>query len=157
MAIAALITIIIVAGAWLYLFKIPNPQLPTGNVILTNSQGQDLYVNAEIADTPIKISRGLMNRTSLEPNAGMLFTLSKERRYSVWMKNMLIPIDVMYISGDGNIVDIKHELQPCKTPICPNYKSSSPIKYALEVNSGYAKQNNLNIGNKVTINDNRMD
>jgi len=156
MAVATLLIIIIVAGAWLY-FKTPNPQLITSNIVLTNSQNQDFYINAELADTSLKRTKGLMNRTSLDSDAGMLFTFSDEATRSFWMKNTLIPLDIIFISEAGQIVDIKHNFEPCKTINCPAYTSKLPAKYVLEVNSGYAKQNNINIGDKITINDNLLD
>ena len=67
----------------------------------------------------------------------MLFIFQQERPQSFWMKNTLIPLDMIFISADLVIVDIT-TMNPCKTDPCPDYTSKQPARYCLEVNAGYA-------------------
>lgn len=69
------------------------------------------------------------------------------------MKDTLIPLDMVFISENGTIVDIIENAQPCpeKTPACPNYEPNTPAKFVLEVNAGVAEGNGLEIGGKVGV------
>jgi len=89
----------------------------------------------EIADSREEWSRGLMFREKLEPNHGMLFVFDEEGLHPFWMKNTLIPLDVIWISGDGKVID-KQTVSPCIEDPCPVYSPENKAKYALEVNAG---------------------
>ena len=108
-------------------------------------------VNVELAITPEEKTVGLMNREHLEENAGMLFISEDERMQTFWMKNTLIPLDLIFMANDGTVVDIKKEFEPCKTVSCPNYASKAPAQYVLEVNAGFSEKEGLEIGNKLKI------
>lgn len=113
-----------------------------GTVTLPN--GQSIYV--ETADTPFKQALGLMGRDSLEQNTGMLFIFSKPDKYAFWMKNTLLPLDIIWLDENMRIVDIKNNVQPCTTKTCEQYKPETAAKYVLELNSGDANKNFLNNG-----------
>ena len=68
---------------------------------------QDITISVEVADTPLKQMKGLMYRESLQPNSGMLFVFSSEKTRSFWMKNTTISLDLIFLSANGTIVDIK--------------------------------------------------
>ena len=105
--------------------------------------------NIEIADTPEKREIGLMNREFLTLNSGMLFVFEKEGIYNFWMKNTLIPLDMIWIDGNNKIIFIKENAQPCKTKQCESFGSDKKAKYVLEINGGIAKKAGLNIGDEV--------
>lgn len=117
---------------------------PSIHIISKNTSTSPIYV--EIADNPFEQSKGLMYRNNLDWNSGMLFVFDNERVQSFWMKNTLIPLDMIFIDKNHRIVDIKENTQPCKIQNCPSYISKQPAKYVLEVNAGYAKENYINIG-----------
>lgn len=94
----------------------------------------------EIADDDRSRHRGLMFREILEDNKGMLFVFDESRRHSFWMKNTLIPLDIIWISEDKKVTDIQ-TLQPCKTEICESYQPETNAKYVLEVGAGKFRGN----------------
>ncbi len=109
-----------------------------------NKSTSPIYV--EIADDPSEQSRGLMFRNNLELNNGMLFVFDDEKNRSFWMKNTLIPLDMIFMDEKLGVVDIKGNIQPCVTEICQSYISEQPAKYVLEVNAGYVQRNGVDIG-----------
>lgn len=111
---------------------------------------EEIKIKAEVADTQEKRERGLQFRESLKENSGMFFAFGNEATYSFWMKNTLIPLDIIFISQDLNIVDIVYA-EPCIEEPCKSYKTSKPARYVLEVNRGFTTKNNIIIGNKVII------
>jgi uncharacterized membrane protein (UPF0127 family) len=64
---------------------------------------------------------------------------------------MRIPLDMIFISENGTINEIKEDLKPCEKEPCLLYPSNFPVKYVLEVNSGFCRQNNIKVGDKVKI------
>ena len=116
---------------------------PEATVTILNSAGERVPVQVEIANTPAKRERGLMERTALAEDAGMLFIFSQEQPLSFWMKNTLIPLSIAYIDAQGRIVDIQ-DMQPLdETP----HPSATPAQYALEVNQGFFAQRGIEVGN----------
>ena len=103
----------------------------------------------EIADTPYKQSIGLMNRERLEDNLGMFFIFNDEQRREFWMKNTLIPLDMIFLDKDFKIVNIVKNAIPCKILNCEVYSSLFPSKYVIEVNSGFVERYNLTLQTKV--------
>lgn len=100
---------------------------------------------AEVADTDFKRDRGLMFRKALSDNEGMLFIFEESEIYSFWMKNMHFALDVIWISQDKRIVDITANVLPC-TATCKGFSPKEQVKYALEVNSGFATRHKMRIG-----------
>ena len=96
----------------------------------------------EIANTPQKRATGLMHRAVLDDNKGMLFIFDSPYKHSFWMKNTLIPLDIIWINSDLKVIDYT-TMTPCKDDICPSYIPKSDALYALEVNAG-AFQGDIN-------------
>jgi len=122
----------------------------------TREQNQACFKNycfdLELAKTPEERSRGLMFRESLDLDKGMLFVFEKEGAYSFWMKNTLIPLDIIWINKDKEIVFISENTQPCKEEyICPSVNPEKNAKYVLEVNGGMAEKIGLKIGDKTSL------
>ncbi len=80
----------------------------------------------------------------------MLFVFDKPDIYSFWMKDMLFPIDMIWISEDGKVVYIERDARPESYP--NSFIPDAPAKYVLEVNAGFSEKNNLKVGDKVEIN-----
>lgn len=110
----------------------------------------DTEVKAEIADTPLKQMKGLMFRKSLPANDGMLFNFDNEGYYGFWMMNTSIPLDMIWINKDMEVVHIEKNVQPCGL-LCPVYKPSQKTKYVLEVNAGFAKLHGVEVGHFIEL------
>jgi uncharacterized membrane protein (UPF0127 family) len=108
---------------------------------------RDKTLMVEIADTPEKRQIGLMYRKNLGENEGMLFIFFEEDFHSFWMKNTLIPLSIAFIKEDGTIVQIE-DMEPETETTHP---SKFPAKYALEVNKGWFKENNITAGDKILL------
>jgi uncharacterized membrane protein (UPF0127 family) len=108
-------------------------------------------VSVELAQTSEEHVRGLMFRDSLDEGNGMLFIFPVEGTYNFWMKNTLIPLDVIWINQNFEVVHIE-SATPCSDDPCQVYTSDEKAKYVLEVNSGFADENGIKVGNNVTIN-----
>lgn len=105
-------------------------------------------LQVEVADTAAARAQGLMHRTSLPEDAGMLFIFEETANWGFWMKNTLIPLSIAFIGPDWRIVDIVDMAvarDPQSGPF-PIYQSKHPYRYALEVNQGFFKRKGLGIG-----------
>ena len=111
-----------------------------------------IKVNVEIADDNEERMKGLMFRQSLDYKEGTLFIFENEDYHTFWMKNTLIPLDMIFIDKNLEIVDIKNAV-PCETEPCLIYKPSKPAKYVLEVNANFASENEIGIGDKLVLDD----
>ena len=103
----------------------------------------------EIADTDEKRAQGLMFRKYLEENKGMFFVFEEEGIYPFWMKNTLIPLDIIWINSNKEIVFIKENALPCKVDPCESIDPKTNALYVLEVNSNIVKETGIKIGDKV--------
>ena len=106
---------------------------------------EKLLSNMEIADNYSKRKKGLMYRDNIDKDFGMLFIWDKEEIQCMWMKNTSIPLSIAFIKEEGVISDI-YNLYPFSTlSVCSNDK----VKYALEVNRGWFKENEITRGDTV--------
>ncbi len=103
----------------------------------------------EIADSNYKRRRGLMGREYLVANSGMLFIFNRPGKHGIWMKNTLIPLDIIWIDENNKVIFIKENFKPCGDKNCPVAKPKTNAKYVLEINAGEAKKINIKIGNEV--------
>lgn len=100
----------------------------------------------EVARTPQQHMRGLMERTHLDDNAGMLFIFPKKDRHCFWMKNTLIPLSIAFLADDGAIVNIEDMRPRTLGAHCPQ----TPVRYALEVPQGAFRGKGIKPGTRVT-------
>lgn len=98
------------------------------------------------ADDPTR-EQGLMYRDRLAPDAGMLFLFPKAGEYPFWMKNTIIPLDMIWIDEQKRIVHVAHDVPPCTADPCPNYPPNAQAKYVLELAGGVAAKHRLADGN----------
>ena len=93
---------------------------------------------AEVASTTAEQQKGLMGRKTLAQNRGMLFEFDNIGDHPMWMKNTLIPLDIIWLDENKKIVFIEKNALPCAGNDCANYVAVSPAKFVLEVNAGAA-------------------
>lgn len=124
------------------------PKLPRARVTLTDAFGGKHPVEVEVASTRDARTRGLMWRTELPEGTGMLFIFPEDTWLSFWMKNTLIPLDMLFIRADLTIVGIVENAEP-KTLSARAPEGQS--KYVLEVPGGWAQKLGLKPGLKVKL------
>ena len=100
----------------------------------------------ELALTRDEIGQGLMFRKSLANDRGMLFIFGQSRIPSFWMKNTLIPLDMIFISPEGVVVDVIGNTQPCTKDPCPQYVPKAEALAVLEVAAGVAESHGIEEG-----------
>ncbi|MDA3956991.1 DUF192 domain-containing protein [Oceanispirochaeta sp.] len=105
----------------------------------------DSNIRVELADSQESRRQGLMNRSSLPLNEGMLFVFEEEQKISFWMKDTSIPLSIAYINKAGIIREI-HELKPYSQK---SVQSRGSVLYALEVNQGFFEKHHITVGDKV--------
>lgn len=129
-------------------------QNSTGSVCIGpfgSAQDKKNCFKVELAKTASDISKGLMYRKELGKDNGMLFIFDKEGIYPFWMKNTLIPLDIIWIDKNNKVVFISQNVQPCKSLICPSVVPSAKAKYVLEINAGIAEEISLKLGDELKI------
>ena len=111
---------------------------------------KNITFNVEVAKTTEERRTGLMYRKKLLNNEGMLFIFPREKIIQLWMKNTYIPLDVIFISENKVIVDIKKNMEKLSETIV---KSKVKSRYALEFNAGLINKLDIEIGDKVLFNE----
>jgi uncharacterized membrane protein (UPF0127 family) len=105
----------------------------------------------EIATTPAEQEHGLMDRTSMPAGHGMLFVFPDSQPRTFWMKNTLIPLDILFFDADRHLVTIQADAQPCKADPCQLYPSNESARYVLELNAGTAAKLGARKGDVITF------
>lgn len=142
--ILTLVMLISLAGLTSVLAKMPTAVI-----------GKSEPINLEVASTPIAIEHGLMDRTSLNTDSGMVFLFGKGMQVNFWMYHTLIPLDMIFINN-GKVIKIFENVPPCKSENkqdCTLYPGGQGLNVTevIEVNAGYAKSHNLKVGDTVTF------
>jgi hypothetical protein len=103
-------------------------------------------VSVEIAADDELRAQGLMFRDHLRPGTGMLFLFNEDDDHAFWMKNTLIPLDMIWIGADQRVAHVKYNVPPCKIENCPSYPTGVMSRYVLEVAGGEAQQHGIKAG-----------
>ncbi len=120
------------------------------SVIFNTDKGRSV-ITVEIADSSQERTTGLMYRKSLAEDAGMFFIFDDVKPLNFWMKNTLIPLDMIFFDADYKVIRIHKNVQPCKKDPCAVYSSDKPAKYVLEVGAGGSERMGLKDGDKAEI------
>ena len=110
----------------------------------------DKCFKVEVADNPIKRAQGLMFRKELNENSGMLFVFPNSGKYSFWMKNTFIPLDIIWIDENLEVVYIYENAQPCSDE-CDSIIPDKEAKYVLEINARLAEKYGIEIGDVIKL------
>ncbi|MCM2313535.1 MAG: DUF192 domain-containing protein [Thermoanaerobaculia bacterium] len=108
-------------------------------------------IAVEVASDELTRAQGLMFRSSLGDDRGMLFVFRESAVYPFWMKNTLIPLDIIWIDKTGSIVDIARDVPPCKADPCPSYPPKAAARYVLELAAGQAAARGLGVGDRLVF------
>lgn len=137
------------------------PEARSGDAVQVSNPGQSLPISAkldvagqvvqlEVAKTPAQQAMGLMFRTELAPDRGMLFPFNPPRPVSFWMKNTLIELDMVFLR-DGKVVAVASNVPPCKAEPCPAYGPTGTIDQVIELRGGRAKELGIKTGDRLTV------
>ena len=120
----------------------PRVQMPSGAVY-----------SLEIARTPEEQAQGLMFRESLPPRYGMLFPFPQGGVHKFWMKNTMVPLDMIWLDREGKVFFVSADTPPCRADPCPNYGPEGPAWDVLEIAGGMAKREGVQTGVRLRFQD----
>lgn len=116
------------------------------HIRIKKADGEVLHFDVELAETPEQQQQGMMFRTEMADNAGMLFLFSDVSLRNFWMKNTLIPLDMLFINSDGTIHHIHHNAKPQDLS---QITSKFPSLAVLEVNGGLSGRMGIGVGDVI--------
>jgi len=129
--------------------KIAEPKfMKEGELSFSNGEKEIVKINIEVADTDQTITQGLMFRKSMDEKNGMLFKFQNMDERSFWMKNTLIPLDIIYIDNAKKIVSIQKNMPPYSESKIP---SNGLAQYVVEVNAGFCDSYEIKVGDVVSF------
>jgi uncharacterized membrane protein (UPF0127 family) len=108
-------------------------------------------INLEVTKTPEEQAMGLMYRTVLADDRGMLFSFSPARTVAFWMKNCKISLDMIFLR-DGVVRTIAANSPPCSAEPCPTYSSKTPTDQVIELRGGRAAELGVKVGDRISVN-----
>lgn len=113
-------------------------------------QGDTLArITVEVADNEEERTQGLMHRSQMADSSGMLFIFDNAEPRSFWMKNTKIPLDILYVGDNKEIVMVYKSVMPYSTQSVPSYKDA---RYVVEVNGGFTTEHNIKEGDHIAFN-----
>jgi len=119
---------------------------PAARVVVETAAGGSHAVQVELARTPAEQEQGLMFREALAEDAGMLFVFPGSERHTFWMKNTLIPLDMIFVDEGGRVVGLVERAEP-RTLTAREVEA--PSRYVLEVNGGWAARHGVRPGDRI--------
>ena len=132
----------------------PQPSRPDDTVAapvvveVQTASGNRLRVTAELARTDAERARGLMFRSRLAADAGMLFLMPRDDDWAFWMRNTLIPLDILFADADGRVVGVIEDARPLDET---SRKVGAPSRYVLEVNGGWCRAHGVGVGATLVV------
>lgn len=111
---------------------------------ITLNAGMHL-IQAEVAQTPEQRSTGLMFRSTMGTNEGMLFAFEEPGQQCFWMKNTLLPLSVAFVADDGSVVNIEN----MRPQTLDSHCSAKPVRFVLEMNDGWFAKRGIKPGFKL--------
>jgi uncharacterized membrane protein (UPF0127 family) len=133
-------------GYKVYQQKNPNLEFENTMIKIIKSNGEVINLNVKIADTQAKRQQGLMFVEEMAEKDGMIFIFEIEEMRRMWMKNTLIPLDMLFVGSNKEILNIKENAQPQSLDII---FSVAPAKYVVELNGGFVAKYGVKIGDKI--------
>ena len=128
-----------------------DPVLPAEEVRYATLQVGDAIVRAEVVDTDSARQKGLSGRERLPEGAGMLFVFPGADTYGIWMKDMLFPIDIIWLNADLRVVHVVEEATPESYPTA--FRPRLSAQYVLEVPAGFSARYGIQVGQEFVMRD----
>ncbi len=125
----------------------PARQAEAGSAKIVLKDGFPVIV--EIAAEDEMRAQGLMFRDHMDENRGMIFLFPQSGDYAFWMKNTIIPLDMIWIDEAHRVVHIEHEVPPCKADPCPSYPPGVKARSVLELAAGVAAKHHMGNGDQL--------
>lgn len=122
----------------------PSEGFAVTEIVFTDG-GRRVPLSAFVADDPALRATGLMGRTELPDDAGMLFVFDAATTGAFWMKDTLLPLSIAFVGEDGTVQQIL-DMDPCTAEPCPRYAPDDAYVYAVEANQGYFTQRGIEAG-----------
>lgn len=139
------LTAVMLVMAMVLIASTGQAQFTQPQALLQRPQGE-IRVLLELARSPQEMQRGLMFRKELDENAGMLFIYEKDGDHHFWMKNTYLPLDMLFISADGQVLGIVENAEPLSLE---SLSVGVPSRYVLELNAGYCRRHAIHVGSKM--------
>jgi len=130
----------------------PSPAPPSGPRVEMPSGA---VYRLELALTPEEQAQGLMFRESLPDRSGMLFLFDQAGDHHFWMKNTMIPLDMIWMDESGKVVFVSANTPPCRADPCATYGPDAPARQVLEIAGGMAAKEQITVGSTLKISDAR--
>jgi uncharacterized membrane protein (UPF0127 family) len=127
---------------------------PSGLSTMPVSYPDGTTIRAEVALNILDLARGLLFREQLTADKGMLFVFMEEAERSFWMFRTKIPLDILWINANHQIVEISANTPPCpgeRRDDCPSYGGNAPAQFVLEIAAGQAAAHNLKVGDRLNF------
>ena len=140
-----IVLLLLLTGAPLAAAGQEGPPFERSEVTVVTGKGRFVFA-VDLATTPAQHAWGLTGRTQLSANAGMLFDLGDTRVVSMWMKDAVIALDMLFVDAAGAIVTIEHDAEPHSERLI---SSQVPVRAILEVNAGTARRLGIDIGDRL--------
>lgn len=140
LTVAAILVVVIIVTA----FSVGYMLIPQGKATRIEISG--IVLTVELAETVADQERGLSGRDSMAPDRGMLFVFDSAGYWGFWMHEMKFPLDIIWFNSTRQAVFIEQNLPPCTPEACPVYNPTAQAQYVLEVNAGFVRANNIQLG-----------
>ncbi|HKD19006.1 MAG TPA: DUF192 domain-containing protein [Thermoanaerobaculia bacterium] len=118
----------------------PRAEMPSGAVY-----------RLELALTPEEQAQGLMYRENLPDRTGMIFVFDQAGDHHFWMKNTMIPLDMIWMDESGKVIFVSANTPPCKADPCPTYGPNAPARQVLEIAGGMAAKEKVTVGSTLRL------
>jgi uncharacterized membrane protein (UPF0127 family) len=118
----------------------PRAEMPSGAVY-----------RLELALTPEEQAQGLMFRENLPDRTGMIFDFDQAGDHHFWMKNTMIPLDMIWMDASGKVIFVSANTPPCKADPCPTYGPDAPARQVLEIAGGMAAKEKITVGSTLRL------
>lgn len=140
--------VMVLVGGAILLF-VPEPVSDTENIVSDRAYEYGEELQFEIVDTPEARERGLSGRERIPDGYGMLFVFPEKDTYGFWMKDMLVSIDIIWLSDNGTVLGIERSVSPATYPTV--FYPPEPVRYVLEVGAGYARERSWEVGSVIDL------
>jgi hypothetical protein len=142
---AFLAATLVIAGSTAHAQDGPQPRLRTTPLVAETVTGRHRFT-VEMAISPTETARGLMFRTAMPQDEGMLFDFGRDEIVTMWMRNTILPLDMVFIDREGRVASIAERTTPFSEAVI---SSRVPARAVLEVNAGTVRRIGLRVGDRV--------